>query len=133
MEIPAPPQHAVRPTFAILIAIFVGMFSLLFGLGSLFDSEGEIAPAIRVLLPVALLAAPIVLAIRLRPLGAWTAVTAGALASGVVLVFGLPVAFLAPAAVGVLVLTLAIVGTVVAAGPIVESRRRRPAPSRRDR
>jgi hypothetical protein len=133
MDIPAPPQQAVRPAFAILLVIFVGLFSLLFGIGAAFESDAALDPTVRFLLPIALLAAPAVLAVRLRSLGVWTAMTGGALASGAVLVFAMPVAFLSPAVVGSLALSVAIAVTIGAGDPLVRARRRRPAPQRRDR
>lgn len=133
MEIPAPPQRAVRPAFAILLVSFVGLFSLLFSIGALLESDTELDPTIRVLLPAALLVAPAVLASRLRPLGLWTAITGAALASGAVLVFAMPVAVLSPAIVGSVVLSAAIGGMIAVGDPIVRVRRKRPAPRRRDR
>jgi O-antigen/teichoic acid export membrane protein len=133
MEVPSAPPRQIRPTLAVLLAIFVGLFSLAFGLGALYDHEATLAPAVRVLMPLSLLVAPTLVAVQVRRLGVWMSVTAWALASGAVLVVCAPIAMINGGFLGALVLvagmtTMLIVGAVVARGS-----RHRPTPPRVDR
>ena len=49
MWLPAAPDRVVRPGLAIALDLLVGMFSTVFGVGALFDSEGDLAPIVRLL------------------------------------------------------------------------------------
>lgn len=133
MQTPAPPRPPIRPGLAILVAIFVGLFALLFGLGVLYDSEAHTAPIITLLVPLDLLIAPVVVGVRLRALGGWTALTGGAIASGTALFVCLPVALTMPPSIGAVVLGGALAAMVFAPPVIVSARTRRAAPLRRDR
>jgi len=92
-----------------LLAIFVGMFSTLFGLAALFERDVQMVPLVRLLMPCALLVAPVVVAIQVRRLGIWMSVTAWALASGATLVICAPIAMMMNGAAG----TLALLGGIV--------------------
>jgi len=109
MDAPAAPPPRVRPALAVLLAIFVGMFSTLFGLAAVFERDTPLTPVVRVLMPLALLVAPVVVAVQVRRLGVWMSVTAWALASGAALVICAPIAMMMNGAVG----TFALLGGVV--------------------
>jgi len=132
MEVPKAPVRPVRPTLAAVLAIFVGTFSLLFGLGALYDTEGNLAPAVRILMPLALLVAPIVVAVLLRPLGVWTSVLGASLASGAVLVVCAPIAMMRAATVGTVVLLGGIVAMLWTTVVVVRERTSTPVPPRVD-
>ena len=109
MDVPAAPPARIRPALAVLLAIFVGMFSTLFGLAALFERDAQMVPLVRLLMPCALLVAPVVVAIQVRRLGIWMSVTAWALASGAALVICAPIAMMMNGTAG----TLALLGGIV--------------------
>jgi O-antigen/teichoic acid export membrane protein len=132
MSLPAAPARPVRPGLAIALALLVGMFSTVFGLGALFDSEGDLAPVVRLLMPAALLLAPITVGVILRPLGASTAILGASMASGTALFACAPVAMLSPAVIGALTLLGGIVAMLWTAVVVVRQRTARPLPPRLD-
>jgi hypothetical protein len=132
MSLPAAPARVVRPGLAIALALLVGMFSTLFGLGAWFDSEGNLAPVVRVLMPLALLVAPIAVGVILRPLGASTAIVGASMASGTALFVCAPVAMLGPAPIGAITLFGGMVAMLWTAVVVVRRRTARPLPPRMD-
>ena len=132
MEVPEAPAGPIRPTLAVVLAIFVGLFSLAFGLGALVDTEGDLAPIVRVLMPAALLVAPLAVGVLLRRLGVWTAILGASLASGAVLVVCAPVAMMSAAGVGAVVLLGGIVAMLGTASVVVRERTDPSVPPRQD-
>jgi hypothetical protein len=132
MSLPAAPARPVRPALAIALGVLVGMFSTLFGVGVLFDTEANVAPIVRVLLPAALLLAPIAVGVLLRPLGGATAVLGASMASGTALFVCAPVAMLAPPVIGAVTLVGGIVAMLWTAVVVVRQRTTRALPPRTD-